>query len=69
MQTATKKNSVKLKGFHTEEQEVVFDMICGMEIKLKDVKFWVDYKGETYYFCSENCKDHFKGNPKMYLGK
>ncbi|RJR26263.1 YHS domain-containing protein [candidate division WWE3 bacterium] len=61
------KSRVGIKGFHIEEQTSVFDIICGMELDINQVKFWVTYKGQIYYFCSENCKEHFINNPSMYL--
>ena len=38
------------------------DLVCGMEIdENKAVK--INYKGETYYFCSPNCMEKFKKSP------
>lgn len=28
-----------------------------------------EYQGQTYYFCSLNCKQAFDENPKEYLDK
>ncbi len=28
-----------------------------------------DYKGRSYYFCSESDKKLFMGNPEKYIGK
>jgi YHS domain-containing protein len=32
------------------------DPICGMSVDEKAAKFKSDYKGKTYYFCSQMCK-------------
>ncbi|WKZ14927.1 MAG: YHS domain-containing protein [Candidatus Jettenia caeni] len=47
--------------------EVVIDPVCGMVIS--DIKKapTENYKGTTYYFCSENCKTAFKKSPSSFL--
>ena len=61
------KKQLEENGFQIEEQEdFVIDLVCGMEITPKDAKFSSKYKGKTYYFCSENCKEHFDDNPEKY---
>lgn len=41
----------------------VKDPVCGMEIDKALAKSRVTYLGETYYFCSEECKKTFKATP------
>ncbi len=41
--------------------------VCGMEVTIDKVK--AEYKGRTYYFCSENDKKTFIGDPEKYIGK
>ena len=44
---------------------MIKDPVCGMSVKEeKGTKF--DYKGQTYYFCSNLCKSLFEGNPESY---
>jgi len=43
------------------------DPICGMRVDEKAAKFKSDYKGKTYYFCSQTCKTTFDKNPTKYL--
>jgi YHS domain-containing protein len=31
--------------------------------------FKTQYKGKTYYFCSEHCKKSFEANPGKYVQK
>ncbi len=64
-ETAMKNGSHK--GFHIEEGMQVFDLVCGMALDKDQVAFWEEYKGKVYYFCSENCREHFRNNPEMYL--
>lgn len=57
----------KDNGFQLEEKEdFVIDLVCGMELTAKNVGFKSEYLGKTYYFCSQNCKEHFDNNPEKY---
>ena len=40
---------------------------CGMEMNPKDVQAQGSYRGTTYYFCSEDCKENFDANPEKYI--
>lgn len=41
------------------------DPICGMEATSDFFKS--DYKGKTYYFCSQHCKDKFDANSQNFI--
>ncbi len=41
------------------------DLVCGMEIERSAGKY--DYRGKTYYFCSEECRDEFSKSPENYI--
>jgi Cu+-exporting ATPase len=43
------------------------DVVCGMEVREDRAAATSEYKGKTYYFCSEYCKKEFDRNPKKYL--
>ncbi len=45
------------------------DPVCKMEINERDAAAVSDYKGQTYYFCSEGCKESFDKHPEKYVGK
>ena len=45
----------------------VTDPVCKMVIEDKDSAGTSTYKGTTYYFCSEMCKQDFDKNPESYL--
>ena len=50
------------------QPEKVKDVVCGMQIdpaKAKGGKS--EYKGKTYYFCSEDCKKKFDKEPAKYV--
>lgn len=46
----------------------VTDPVCKMTIEDKDAAGTSSYKGKTYYFCAEQCKDDFEKAPGAYLG-
>lgn len=45
----------------------IIDPVCGMAIDDMDTIFESLYKGITFYFCSERCKEEFKRDPKAIL--
>jgi YHS domain-containing protein/TusA-related sulfurtransferase len=45
------------------------DPVCGMSVKIAGAKYTYDYKGTTYYFCSEGCQTAFSKEPDKYLAK
>jgi Cu+-exporting ATPase len=45
----------------------VTDPVCKMIIEEKDAVGTSTYKGTTYYFCSEVCKEDFEKDPEAYL--
>lgn len=45
----------------------VKDPVCGMEIDPKEAAGKSEYKGQTYYFCSPDCKKAFDKEPEKYM--
>ena len=45
----------------------VTDPVCGMQIDSEKAAGKSEYQGQTYYFCSEDCKKSFDANPKQYV--
>ena len=45
------------------------DPVCNMEIDEQSAAGRSQYQGETYYFCTESCKDEFDQNPQQYANK
>jgi YHS domain-containing protein len=45
------------------------DPVCGMQVDDKKAARSVNYKGTTYYFCTEACRAAFEKNPERYSGK
>lgn len=44
------------------------DPVCDMTVT-QESKFHEDFRGHTYYFCSEKCQTKFLGNPLQYTQK
>ncbi|MCX7914276.1 MAG: heavy metal translocating P-type ATPase [Thermodesulfovibrionales bacterium] len=44
----------------------VKDPVCGMVIDDKDAVAISHFKGRTYYFCAEVCKEEFDNNPEFF---
>lgn len=46
---------------------MVKDPVCGMEIDSGQAAAQSQYEGQTYYFCSVECKQQFDANPREFL--
>lgn len=46
---------------------MVKDLVCGMDVSETETKHHIEYDGQTYYFCSEHCKEDFFSKPGTYL--
>ena len=54
---------------HTAVGPEVIDPVCGMTIAQDDAVGQVDYKGQTYYFCSTGCLERFRTTPEAFVGE
>jgi len=45
------------------------DPVCNMQVDEKNAAARSEYKGQTYLFCSEDCKERFDQNPQRYAGE
>lgn len=52
---------------HAHAEDSAYDPTCSMKIKKTEAAATYEYNGETYYFCSEQCKDKFAQNPEKYI--
>ena len=43
------------------------DPVCNMQVNEKDAASRSEYQGQTYFFCSQNCKEKFDRNPQQYV--
>jgi Cu+-exporting ATPase len=49
-----------------EEQAMVRDPVCGMDIDPATAAASEKYEGMTYYFCSSGCHERFKADPDQF---
>lgn len=45
------------------------DPVCGMLVDERTAPANIEYMGETFFFCSEKCKDDFLTSPESYLDR
>ncbi len=48
---------------------MVHDPVCNMEVNEQNAEAQSKFQGQTYYFCSQECKDKFDKNPQQYAKK
>ena len=47
---------------------MAIDPVCGMEVDERKAKETVTEQGQTFYFCSKDCKEEFEADPEEYMG-
>ena len=47
----------------------VFDVVCGMDLDIENVRHSFEHGGIEYYFCSDSCKARFIEEPEKYIEK
>ncbi|HYP04720.1 MAG TPA: YHS domain-containing protein [Bryobacteraceae bacterium] len=45
------------------------DQVCGMDVDPKTARASYEYEDDTYYFCSEECKQKFVGDPESFVSR
>jgi Cu+-exporting ATPase len=45
---------------------MAIDPVCGMEVETQNADYRSEYKGQTYYFCSFDCKQRFDQQPEAF---
>jgi len=43
------------------------DPVCGMDVDPNKAPGTSDYRGKTYYFCCNECKQKFDSNPQSFI--
>jgi YHS domain-containing protein len=46
---------------------VAKDLVCEQEVKEQDTRYFSDYGGKNYYFCSPDCKRKFDDHPDSFI--
>ncbi len=55
-----------LFNYKDKNEAEVVDIVCGMKVK-KSEAYISKYKGENYYFDTNNCKKAFEMNPQKFI--
>lgn len=44
------------------------DPVCGMNVREdKDINLKSEFRGQSYYFCSDKCRQEFDRNPASFV--
>ena len=43
------------------------DPVCGMHVTYDNAQARSEHNGQTYYFCSLDCKEQFDQEPEQYV--
>jgi YHS domain-containing protein len=46
--------------------ETLVDPVCHMQVTYENAQARSEYDGQTFYFCSIDCKETFDKNPEQY---
>jgi len=60
------------RGQHSAQQAsagTVIDPVCGMFIDPATAKHRIEHAGQTYFFCSQRCREKFASDPAPYLAQ
>lgn len=47
----------------------VIDPVCRMSLELGSVRHQTEYRGRTFFFCSQRCVDAFEHDPRVYTSR
>jgi Cu+-exporting ATPase len=47
--------------------ETLKDPVCGMDVTYATAQARSEYDGQTFYFCSLDCKEQFDKDPEKYV--
>ena len=51
------------------EQPTYIDPVCGMKVSHNTAAETAEYRGQTYYFCADVCREAFEADPERYAEK
>lgn len=46
-----------------------YDPVCKSVLRPEEVKKGCSYKGKSYEFCCDDCRDQFRRDPEKYIGR
>ena len=48
---------------------MIRDHVCDMDVDERKAAATTEYAGDTYYFCSQECKNKFIEDPEKYVSR
>ena len=63
--TSDKHDEPKAAGSITAPGDKIIDPVCHMTVEIEKAKSVV-YRGQAYYFCSQDCRAKFEADPNAY---
>jgi Cu+-exporting ATPase len=48
---------------------MIRDHVCQMDVDERTAAATTEYAGDTYYFCSEECRAKFEADPERYVSR
>ena len=54
------------QGSQGSQSSQNIDPVCGMKVDQNTSKAQSNYQGQTYQFCSQECKQKFDRSPQQY---
>jgi Cu+-exporting ATPase len=48
---------------------MIRDHVCDMDVDESTAAAQCEYEDDTYYFCSERCKQKFEADPEKYVSR
>ena len=48
-------------------EQMAIDPVCGTEVDERATKHQAEHHDKTYFFCSEDCRNEFVGDPEDYV--
>jgi len=58
-----------LQDFSDGSATYSVDPVCGRTVDEAQAAGHAPYAGQTYYFCSKDCKHAFEEDPRRYIGR
>ncbi|NIO10867.1 MAG: YHS domain-containing protein [Deltaproteobacteria bacterium] len=52
---------------HPNVEREFTDPVCGMHVSRLSAVCETEYRGKTYFFCAEVCKERFLDSPEQYV--
>ncbi len=49
------------------KEDLVRDPVCGTESSREQAPTTAEWRGQTYYFCCQGCRESFESEPRRFV--